>query len=222
MRIILFAIIVATIATLVVSKDIPESNVEVQEDELREEKNCRCSCDDSKGRNALEESQTDREQDFRRAFQIPTPNCNCACVVCTFTVDNKVEIVKYNGSPLTISGGNVNDWLEEKVISFESCCDSCPGVLEIKGTNWENSNHCQWAGLLLRCTASRASSPWHNFVSDVDHWKIEDNASPCQNNLLMFQQSGSWEPFISSLNSFGAKKIWNEKENATLRGSPAF
>ena len=57
----------------------------------------------------------------------------CASVTCKFTVDNVVNSVKYNDNTLQISGGAVNDWQKEKVISFESCSDSSPGILEIKG-----------------------------------------------------------------------------------------
>ena len=60
-------------------------------------------------------------------------SAECACVDCTFTVDNVVNSVKYNDNPLQISGGAVNNWQQEKVISFQSCDDSCPGILEIKG-----------------------------------------------------------------------------------------
>jgi hypothetical protein len=59
---------------------------------------------------------------------------NCACVICTFMLDNWVHSVEYNGVPLGISPGSaVTSWNLEKVISFQSCCDNCPGVLEIKG-----------------------------------------------------------------------------------------
>ena len=60
---------------------------------------------------------------------------DCDCVICTFTVDDVVDSVKYNGVSLGISGGPPGGatWEEEKVISFQSCCDNCPGVLEIKG-----------------------------------------------------------------------------------------
>ena len=89
----------------------------------------------------------------------------------------------------------------------------------ILGTNSENDDHhCNNAGLGLRCTASRSSSPWHNFISDIDHWKIENDTTPCQGGF-----SGRDEiPFIAALKSFGAKKIWNNEKIATLRGSPAF
>jgi hypothetical protein len=50
-------------------------------------------------------------------------------------VDNVVNWVKYNDNPLQISGGAVNNWQKEKVISFESCSDSSPGILEIKGNH---------------------------------------------------------------------------------------
>ena len=59
---------------------------------------------------------------------------NCACVICTFMLDNRVNSVKYNGVPLGISPGSmVGSRDVEKVISFQSCCDNCPGVLEING-----------------------------------------------------------------------------------------
>ena len=51
-------------------------------------------------------------------------------------------------------------------------------ILWIQGTNWEQSDHCRWAGLLLHCTvASNHDSPWHNFVSGTKHWKAK-NWSP--------------------------------------------
>ena len=59
---------------------------------------------------------------------------DCDCVICTFMLDNRVNSVKYNGVPLGISSpGSLGSWQAEKVISFQSCCDNCPGVLEIKG-----------------------------------------------------------------------------------------
>ena len=48
-------------------------------------------------------------------------------------MDNVVNSVKYNDNPLQISGGAVNIWEQEKVVSFQSCDDSCPGILEIAG-----------------------------------------------------------------------------------------
>ena len=92
-------------------------------------------------------------------------------------------------------------------------------VNAILGTDYNGNNHCYWAGLLLRCTASKSSSPWHNFISDKTHWKVENGATPCQNDKL-FPVVGNGIPFISALNSFGAKKIWNNKKIATMRGSP--
>ena len=59
---------------------------------------------------------------------------NCASVICTFMLDNRVNSVKYNGVPLEISPASmVTSWNVEKIISFQSCCDNYPGVLEIKG-----------------------------------------------------------------------------------------
>ena len=91
----------------------------------------------------------------------------------------------------------------------------------ILGTDYNGNNHCFWAGLLLKCTASRSSSPWHNFISDKTHWKVENGATPCQNDKL-FPVVGNGIPFINALNRSGAKKIWSHKKSATMRGSPGF
>ena len=59
---------------------------------------------------------------------------NCASVICTFMLDNRVNSVKYNGVPLAFPPGSMlGSRNVEKVISFQSCCDNFPGVLEIKG-----------------------------------------------------------------------------------------
>ena len=62
-----------------------------------------------------------------------TRSAHCACVDCTFTVDNEINHAKYNGRYLEITGGARSNWQFEKVISFQSCSDSYPGILEIKG-----------------------------------------------------------------------------------------
>ena len=61
-----------------------------------------------------------------------TRSAHCACVVCTFTVDNVVNHAKYNGKYLQITP-QLDDWKKEKVVSFQSCSDRYPGILEIKG-----------------------------------------------------------------------------------------
>merc|ERR1711971_853722 len=171
-------------------------------------------CDDGQGCN----------ESYKMQQNLTCHSGDCDCVICTFTVDDVVDSVKYNGVSLGISGGPPGGatWEEEKVISFQSCCDNCPGVLEIKGTDVNIDNHCYNAGLLLRCTASRSSSPWHNFISDIFHWKVENDAIPCQDNGNFPINAGAGIPFIAAMNSFRAKKIWNNETNAILRGSPAF
>ena len=59
--------------------------------------------------------------------------CDCADVTCKVTVDNVVTAVKYNDNALQITGGAVDVWEQGKVSSFQSCSDSSPGILEIKG-----------------------------------------------------------------------------------------
>ena len=52
-------------------------------------------------------------------------------------MDNVVNSVKYNDNALQITGGAVDNWKQGKVISFQSCSDSSPGILEIKGKHFQ-------------------------------------------------------------------------------------
>ena len=135
---------------------------------------------------------------------------------CSFTVDNVIEEVKYNGVTLEVDG-QLNDWRKENTISFESCDAKDPGKLSIKGRDYNSNNNCYWGGLLLHCKASDTTSPWHNFKSGVDHWLDENGDVPCQNDLLFPSSSYG---FIVALNSLGAKKIWAPRQNVVLTGSP--
>ena len=56
-----------------------------------------------------------------------------------------------------------------------------------KEPHFENENtfvldNCKTGGFMLMCTESRTSSPWHNFVSDTDHWVDGTGSTPCLNN----------------------------------------
>ena len=148
-----------------------------------------------------------------------TPTGRCANVQCSFTVDNVVNYVKYNGQTLSVTG-TLNNWTKENRISFRSCNPEAPGTLEIRGTDSNSNNNCFWGGLLLRCTADMTSSPWNNFMSNAANWKDERNQRPCQNDLL-FPRVGRNIGFIKSLNSAGAKKIWAARKTVTLIGTPS-
>ena len=123
----------------------------------------------------------------------------------------------YNDEVTLTVDGQLNDWMKEKTISFESCDPKDPGILSIKGRDYNTNNNCEMGGLLLHCKASDTTSPWHNFKSGVDHWLDENGDVPCQNDLLFPSSSYG---FIVALNSLGAKKIWAPRQNVVLTGSP--
>ena len=68
----------------------------------------------------------------------------------------------------------------------------------------------------MLCQASRTSSPWHNFVTDTDHWKEENGATPCLNNGGIYNRNE-----MKSLKTNGAKCIWTDAQTGTFLGSPA-
>ena len=60
----------------------------------------------------------------------------CTDVTCSFTIDNVVDSATYDGITLAITGDeNLANWVEEKSVTFESCYDSSPGTLVIKGSD---------------------------------------------------------------------------------------
>ena len=67
-------------------------------------------------------------------------SASCTTVTCSFTIDNIVESVKYNGDALTITGDDLNNWKKLKTIEFESCFDNNPGKLQVKGSDGEEGN----------------------------------------------------------------------------------
>ena len=57
-------------------------------------------------------------------------------MVCSFTLDNVVDSATYDGNRLTITGdAYLDDSTKVKSVTFESCYDSSPGTLYIKGSN---------------------------------------------------------------------------------------
>ena len=71
---------------------------------------------------------------------------SCNTVTCSFTIDNVVEWAKYDGNTLPISvpahpGTTSLPYYQlsifgvKKSVTFESCYDSSPGTLRIKGSN---------------------------------------------------------------------------------------
>ena len=60
----------------------------------------------------------------------------CSTVTCSFTMDNVVDWAKYDGNLLTIYPGyGLSTWSVKKSVTFESCFESSPGTLFIKGSN---------------------------------------------------------------------------------------
>ena len=137
------------------------------------------------------------------------------------TVDDRVVKALYNSYELPITG-NLNNWSEEKNISFHSCDVTNPGKLKIEGLDYNSKDHCTWGGLLLHCTASDQTNPWHNFKTDDDHWKDKKGEKPCVSDAGMMSHFAEQDMpnFMKKLKNLGAKKIWAERKEVTLTGSP--
>jgi hypothetical protein len=72
---------------------------------------------------------------------------------------------------------------------------------------------------MLMCTSSCTSSPWHNFVSDTEHWVDGTGSIPCLNNGGMYP-SASQVAFMASMELNGAKNIFTPTTDAVFSGTP--
>jgi len=168
-----------------------------------------------------------------------TTKCNsipCRNIVnCNFTVDNSFGEISYNGRVLDVTGqqGGPWDWAIEN--SFQFTPDSpTNGAGELRLEELRNkqySGHCLSAGLLLYCKATDTTSPWHNFKSDMTHWRAEDSSNLCSTGF----EPGSFtrqcfdgeelktplpDKFFCRMLKDGAIKIWTANREVTLIGSP--
>ena len=80
-------------------------------------------------------------------------------------------------------------------------------------------DNCNTGGFMLMCTASRTSSPWHNFVSDTDHWVDGTGATPCLNNGGIYPHASKYA-FMASMKLNGAKNIFTPTPDAVFSGTP--
>ena len=131
-------------------------------------------------------------------------------------MDDVTEEVLYNDVKLTMRG-QLDQWDSKKITTFQSCDNNNPGQLILRGSDNQDDDHCKRGGLVLHCTASDETSPWHNFKSDTEHWRVDNGDVPCERNI------GPWSmrlPLFQKLNELGAKKIWAPKKEVTLIGSP--
>ena len=102
-------------------------------------------------------------------------------ITCTLTADNKVNGVYYNGTKLDPIQGDMSNWESEKKFSFNTPVKDEYGEIKVEVENYEDGNHCSSAGFIMLCEASDGQGPWHNFKSDTEHWRAEDNSELCIN-----------------------------------------
>merc|ERR1712226_849833 len=164
-------------------------------------------------------------------------------VTCSLTVDNRINGVykrsyiqevngpvpsalgwqqlHISGGPLSldVSGADPADWTKEKTITFKARNDE-KAELKIEGEDGNDDNHCTWGGLLMHCTASDVQSPWHNFKSDMGHWRAEDNSKLCSVNNDGMVHDSIVKPFMRRMLELGSMKIWTNKPKVSLIGSP--
>ena len=66
--------------------------------------------------------------------KISLVTASCTTVTCAFTIDGVVDSAEYNGNALTITSADLSDWTQVKSVTFDSCYDSSPGTLSVKGS----------------------------------------------------------------------------------------
>ena len=84
-------------------------------------------------------------------------------------------------------------------------------------------DNCNTGGFMLHCTASRTSSPWHNFVSDTERWVDGTTygtvSTPCLNNGGIYHIASQYASIATMISNF-AQTIFTTSANATFMGTP--
>ena len=142
-------------------------------------------------------------------------------VTCTFTVDNELLGVYYNGRSLEATGV-WNNLLSEKTITFQPEGDGY-GEIKIEGLDHDTRGSCDYGGLIMLCKTSDGQGPWHNFKSDLTHWRSQENYELCSSDKGLvspiFLNSQNYQFLVPMLNA-GALKIWTDQLRKTLISSP--
>ena len=192
--------------TLVESYEIIEEPQEAQSD-----MQCCTLCSNTIGCQGIkfEDSQCSLLKNTKMVIE---QNENCQ-VDCSLVVDNELLSVSLNNQQINVNG-NHKKMRDIKTFSFNSCKS---GSLIVNATDYNNGNHCTMGGLVLHCNASDVRNPWHNFVSDEDHWKASHGQTVCARSSM------PWNiPLTDIVKGLGGKKIWVEDtKTVTLIGTPS-
>ena len=136
-------------------------------------------------------------------------------------MDNELLGVYYNEKPLEATGV-WNNLLSEKTITFQPEGDGY-GEIKIEGLDHDTRGSCDYGGLIILCKTSDGQGPWHNFKSDLTHWRSQENFELCSSDKGLvnpiFLNSQHYQFLIPMLNA-GALKIWTDQLRNTLIGSP--
>ena len=75
--------------------------------------------------------------------------------------------------------------------------------------------------MILHCTASNTTSPWHNFVSDGTNWKSQEGMEVCVPTNAAFVKGGTNKyDWFRKMVDAGAQAIWAEAKEVSLVGTP--
>jgi hypothetical protein len=122
------------------------------------------------------------------AVKLPVFDGKATCQ-CTMTADNDIDYVYLDGKDVTktISQyNNLGNWPTNKVLTF-GCDKYTTMAVQASDGNGGATAGCRGGGFGMKCTASDASSPWHNYESDKS-WKVL--GSKCKTNPCKYGGSG--------------------------------
>ena len=131
-------------------------------------------------------------------------------------IDSNGEVTK-----LEIQNGETG-WNVTKLVTFSQSELGQRGKLMIhaKDVDTNAENHCTSAGVLVFCEANNELSLWHNFGSNIEYWKSEDNKELCTNNDANIINGHTYS-LIYDLLDKGAEHLWVDgNQVVSLIGDP--
>ena len=137
-------------------------------------------------------------------------------VTCTFTVDDSVSSVYYNGQDITSTvKGDLTHWDQAKTVSFAKV----PGAyLAVTGEEADSAGSCGISGFAITCSDSKG------VMDSKGKWSAVSSASPLRpDDPRRAGQGDKWEsPCESTSGIFlpGAQptvRIWGGQKYSVLR-----
>lgn len=99
-----------------------------------------------------------------QASPTPAPPPACGQVTCALSINDRIRGVWVDGTSLIDQVVNTES-MSAETVQFSGCSS----LIAVQGE--DNEGGCRHGGFAMHCISTFESSPWHDLVTDVTHWR---------------------------------------------------